>query len=695
MNRECEFQKIRRPDGQCSFVCVRCRRPAPPGSCSLAVTRECRPKAKRSRPRIVFESQESTPDLPCVHRGEKVRTEPCQLCGQADRKIPVYACGVHGECALSRTRSGSKGEIRQCLTCRDRKEEAEVQAVDYSSDWRWLVGITTAPRKQPTLERTVASLRAAGWRDPHVFAEPGVSPVSGCTWHANATRLGGWPNFVHMARVLTSLESDAILLLQDDVLLSPGLRQYLESTPWPKCGALSPYTSSIYARDGWGWKKIKYHGLVGALAFVIRPHVLKNLLTSRYARETQSNGIDTFFGRWIVSQGGLLFHQPSLAEHIGDTSTIHGRAKNRGQRLAKTFLRGMDLSKIVRPPLEGREPRIGLVGWNTASGLGSCTRDAARNLPISRWLVPKHDRFPTLGKVGECEVIHSKRHDANAMRRFLLGLDAVLAFETEWYNGLLETARGMRVRSVVVAMSECLPPGCKGWPKLVDCVISPTLDCQRQVGHVLPQARYLPWPIDTQRFAFRQRTTCNRFVFSQGTGGRHDRKGGDIVAAAARLAPEAPITVYTQMGQRGMRLHVPLTNWPSHVDVRGMLQDETRLYDTGDVAVQPSRYEGLGLSLLESQACGLPLVTTDGPPMNEYEPFRVIPSTARKYAVKRETTGYDADPHALAETLRSLLGADLRHASLSAREFVERERSWDARRNDVLDLLCSRQLAAT
>ncbi len=58
--------------------------------------------------------------LPCFHRGEVLREVPCQLCGGRDRLIPIFACDLYGECALARTKSGTHGEYRQCLTCADR-----------------------------------------------------------------------------------------------------------------------------------------------------------------------------------------------------------------------------------------------------------------------------------------------------------------------------------------------------------------------------------------------------------------------------------------------------------------------------------------------------------------------------------------------------------------------------------------------
>ena len=42
------------------------------------------------------------------------------------------------------------------------------------------------------------------------------------------------------------------------------------------------------------------------------------------------------------------------------------------------------------------------------------------------------------------------------------------------------------------------------------------------------------------------------------------------------------------------------------------------MYQSSDVAVLPSKWEGIGLTTLESLACGLPVITVDAAPMNEF-----------------------------------------------------------------------------
>ena len=47
-------------------------------------------------------------------------------------------------------------------------------------------------------------------------------------------------------------------------------------------------------------------------------------------------------------------------------------------------------------------------------------------------------------------------------------------------------------------------------------------------------------------------------------------------------------------------------------------EEIVQMYQSADVAVLPSKWEGLGLTFLESIGCGLPIITVDAPPMNEF-----------------------------------------------------------------------------
>lgn len=58
--------------------------------------------------------------LPCVHRGNEVRTVTCKLCGGGEKEVSVFACALFEECTLRRTKSGQ--DFKTCLGCSDRQE---------------------------------------------------------------------------------------------------------------------------------------------------------------------------------------------------------------------------------------------------------------------------------------------------------------------------------------------------------------------------------------------------------------------------------------------------------------------------------------------------------------------------------------------------------------------------------------------
>lgn len=65
--------------------------------------------------------------LPCVHRGDTIRTVPCQLCGRRGQLVEVFACSIHGECTLSRWGTSREAiAMPRCVSCREREEASHV-----------------------------------------------------------------------------------------------------------------------------------------------------------------------------------------------------------------------------------------------------------------------------------------------------------------------------------------------------------------------------------------------------------------------------------------------------------------------------------------------------------------------------------------------------------------------------------------
>lgn len=219
----------------------------------------------------------------------------------------------------------------------------------------WSVGITTAPRKRPTLFQTIQSLRAAGWQKLQLYAEPGVElPESDRDLFISqrSVRLGAFPNwYLSLTEmVLRDPKVEAYLICQDDVLFSQNTRDYLERRLWPapEVGVVSIYCPSHYqqmqtpefVREDRGWKSW------GALAYIFSNPSARLLLSDAAVLNHRGFGpaeglqhIDAVVGLWCERQELPYFvHSPSLAQHIGDTSTIYPTASVVGHRKADLYL---------------------------------------------------------------------------------------------------------------------------------------------------------------------------------------------------------------------------------------------------------------------------------------------------------------------------------------------------------------------
>lgn len=221
---------------------------------------------------------------------------------------------------------------------------------------RWAVGMTTSPRRQPTLAQSLESLLASGWQDPHLFIDGDVDvprefdPIMR-TIHPSPS--GAWPAWRRAAEGLLQSypNANAVMIVQDDALFPhiACLRGYVESLLWP-CDALkgresilSLYTSTDDTINESRWRVLPRRWVYGAVAMVFSPEQLRSIL--RADREGLLDvvvghaGVDTRIGHWAQQSGIDVWHpSPSLVQHIGQVSTVWLHSRAVGLRRARRFI---------------------------------------------------------------------------------------------------------------------------------------------------------------------------------------------------------------------------------------------------------------------------------------------------------------------------------------------------------------------
>lgn len=220
---------------------------------------------------------------------------------------------------------------------------------------RWAVGITTAPRRQQTLTRSLESLQSCGFEEPHLFLDGAVELTPAQRKLPQTVRQPAVGAFSNFCLALTELlhrhpDSDAVLMVQDDAVFPEGaaVREYLERWLW--LGS-NPQIVSLYCcRDDNaeqpGWQPLPRQWKYGAVALVFQPAVARKFLNDpmlpQHLRRTDGiaqKGIDMLLGQWAwQNQVDVYRPTPSLVQHVGHVSTLWSRARAVGCRTADRFI---------------------------------------------------------------------------------------------------------------------------------------------------------------------------------------------------------------------------------------------------------------------------------------------------------------------------------------------------------------------
>jgi hypothetical protein len=219
---------------------------------------------------------------------------------------------------------------------------------------KWAVGVTTSPRRTPTLDFCLASLARAGWDRPHLFMDSAVrvaDEFGALPGTLRSPAVGAWPNHYLALLELTVRfpDADAYLMMQDDAQIYDGenVRAYLERALWPEGPSplVSLYCPAPYTARKHGWRRRRWPWFWGALSFVFSREVALRYLRDRFVCRHRwsrfGNGldqIDVLLGRWaFLRRIPVWFPSPSLIQHIGETSTLSAHARATERRAAVLF----------------------------------------------------------------------------------------------------------------------------------------------------------------------------------------------------------------------------------------------------------------------------------------------------------------------------------------------------------------------
>ena len=334
--------------------------------------------------------------------------------------------------------------------------------------------------------------------------------------------------------------------------------------------------------------------------------------------------------------------------------------------------------------------RLAVVGWATDSGVGRELIDATRNLPVtSIYLLPSPNKPTRLDLLPKTHVYQSTGQSPHAeMLGFIRQYkpDVILTWELpgDWSFPNIWASHGIRWVNVV-HWDDFDPAHLEYWKRAT--LVSPNSWCKSNLDELGLSSTVLPVPIDTKRIVFQERKYALNFLSVYGYGGPEGRRGLFEILDAWSMMQSAPKLLVRAQVEPEIASEFDLSEKVT-IEVKSV-PEPADLFTGSDVAIQPSKYEGIGITMLEAQAAGLPVITTTASPMKEIAPDLLVPvgRTDKINLSGKEISCFTPSADGIRKVVGNLMGREIRELSRNARKRVETKYSWKVLKDRWLDLL--------
>jgi glycosyltransferase involved in cell wall biosynthesis len=257
-----------------------------------------------------------------------------------------------------------------------------------------------------------------------------------------------------------------------------------------------------------------------------------------------------------------------------------------------------------------------VVGFKDETGIGRMCQDIRSVLGIGKHMVAPSERLASKNNFLDSEYLMTESLSMDELCHQLKGLIGIICIERiHWHKLLIKAAKSLGLKIICVPMWEWFRGTDQDW-KIVDRFLCPnlkSLGILKSYGY--NNAFIINWTLDISSLPHRKvEGSAHTFIHSVGLIDHDDRKGTKLVIEAFKRVKKTNLKLI-------LRIQKPsnLQKIDNRIEIlTGNLEKPSELYKEGQVAIQPSRMEGLGFMVLEPICCGLPVITTNGAPMNEY-----------------------------------------------------------------------------
>lgn len=258
----------------------------------------------------------------------------------------------------------------------------------------------------------------------------------------------------------------------------------------------------------------------------------------------------------------------------------------------------------------------------------------------------------------------------------------VVVFNEEYDWNLIRAAK--RSGAKVFTYLDYYKDDWKAHMHLYDAVLCSTKRTYELVKDAC-RAFYIGWGVDTELFHLPLNEPEHTFFHNAGWLGINYRKMTPAVIAAfdavSKVMPEVSLFVHSQVKMEFLPpVVVDMITNNRRITYHIETVPAPGLYHKGKILVFPSKLEGLGLPLFEGLSCGLPVIATNAPPMNEFikDGFNGILVDVAFQATRNDNIAFPEEVVSMTDlAVKMAKMADdedlLRKTSTNARRYAENE----------------------